>query len=83
MRWVFDRLFRSPDVPFRVGDRVELGRMSVEIESMTDDLRPKEALFRFSAPLEDASWRWLTWHDGQFVSFVPPAIGETVELRIH
>jgi hypothetical protein len=79
--WVLDGLFRTEKHPFRVGDRVELTGMTVEVTKLTRDGRPAEAAFTFSVPLEDASLRWLQYRDGRFVPFSPPAVGDTVVLK--
>ncbi|MBI4716755.1 MAG: hypothetical protein HY763_03045 [Planctomycetes bacterium] len=76
----YDELFRGREHPLAVSDRVSLSDMSVEIAAQTADGRPAEAVFRFSAPLEDGSFRWLFWQDGTFRDFTPPAVGETVTL---
>jgi hypothetical protein len=81
LHWVFDRLFRGREAPFRVGDRVHLTRLEVEIVELTVDGRPAAARFNFAVPLEHASLRWLQWLNGEFVPFTPPPIGEIVELR--
>jgi hypothetical protein len=80
--WVLDRLFRSEVRPMSLGHRVELTGLSVEVTDLTTDGRPAEAVFRFNVPLEDLSLCWLCFRDGRFVPFVPPAVGETVVLRI-
>lgn len=82
LSWMFDQLFRGPQVPMAEGQLVELTGMTVEITAMTPDNRPAEATFRFTVPLEDASLRWLYWKDGEFVPFAVPAIGAMVELPI-
>jgi hypothetical protein len=79
--WVFDALFRDKKHPFSIGDRVEMTGMTVEILELTDDNRPAKAAFIFAVPLEDPSLRWLQYKDGSFVSFTPPAIGQTVVLK--
>jgi hypothetical protein len=75
-----DPLFRSPDRPLSLGQRIELTGMTVEITALMPDRHPAEAAFRFSVPLEDASLRWLQWRDGRYVPFVPPAIGQHLVL---
>lgn len=79
--WEFDHLFRSKRRPMSIGQQVQLTGMTVEVTALTPDHRPAEALFRFSVPLEDSSLRWLQWKNGEFVPFVPPPVGTTVELR--
>lgn len=79
--WVFDRLFRSRSRPLRLGDRVHLTGMAARIVESTADGRPARVRFEFEVPLEDASLRWLQWREGDFVPFMPPRAGESIELR--
>lgn len=80
LRGLADRLLRGPDRPLRLGERIELAGMTVEITEMRPDGRPAEAAFRFAVPLEDPSLRWLQWRDGRYVPFVPPPVGDRVKL---
>ena len=75
----FDRLFRD-ETPMRVGQRIKLEGVGVEITAVTADGRPAEAAFRFPTPLEDPSLRWLQWDDGVYAPFGLPAVGESVTL---
>jgi len=75
-----DPLLRSPGQPLSVGEKIEQSGMTVEITELRPDRRPAEAVFRFAVPLEDASLRWLQWHDGQYVPFIPPPTGQRVKL---
>ena len=77
---LFERLFRDERNPMRVGQRVDLSGVTVEVTQIADHWRPAEAAFRFAVPLEDDSLRWLAWSDGQFQPFTPPSIGETIEV---
>jgi hypothetical protein len=74
-------MFRDKKHAFRVGDRVELTGMAVEIRKLTGDGRPAEAAFTFAVALEDPSLRWLQYKDGSFVPFIPPAVSQTVVLQ--
>jgi len=76
---MLDELFRDA-TPFRVGDRVELAGVVIEIAAITGDGRPAEAVYRFDVSLDDASLRWLRWSDGVYVPFPVPRVGETAEL---
>jgi hypothetical protein len=80
--WVADRLFRGTQHPLALGEKVELTGMTVEITALTEDGRPAEAAFQFSVPLEDPSLLWLCYRGKTFEPFRPPAIGESVEIRI-
>ncbi len=75
-----DALFRDSYHPLRLGQKVELTGLTVEVTELTADHRPAVAAFHFDVPLEDKSLRWLYWHYGQFVPFTPPPIGQTVTL---
>ena len=54
--------------------------MTVIIEELTADGRPRDVVFRFGRPLEDPAMRWMQWHDGTYAAFAPPQMGETVLL---
>jgi len=75
-----DRLFRSQEYPFAVGDRVELSGVTVEVQELDGAHRPSEVDFHFAVDLDDASLVWIRWRDGSFVEFRPPAVHERVEL---
>ncbi len=75
-----DALMRDKNHPMTVGQKIHLTGMTVEVTELTSDQRPAEAIFRFDVPLEDKSLRWLYWHNGQFVPFTLPAIGQTIVL---
>ncbi len=81
LKWVFDRIFRSRDRALRIGDRVPLTGMVVEVVELTTDSRPAMVRVEFDVSLEHPSLRWLQWIGGEFVPFTPPAVGQTVELR--
>jgi len=74
-----DRLYRDHR-PMTIGQRIKLMGATIEITAVTDDGRPAEAAFAFAADLENPSYRWMQWKDGEYVPFVPPAVGETMAL---
>jgi hypothetical protein len=74
--------YRGQQDHFKVGDRVELSEMMVEILSLTPDGRPLVCDFRFREPLESSRYLWLTWRPGGFVTFEPPKLGETIESSV-
>lgn len=78
--WSFHRLFRNRTHPFAIGDRVELTGMTAEITALSDAGDPTEVAFHFAVPLEDPSLRWLQCKDGEFVTFIPPGVGEMIVL---
>ena len=65
----------------KLGDEVRVARMTAKVLSLTDDDRPARVEFRFDAPLENSSLRWLRFEKGQFVPWQLPAIGEKAVLR--
>lgn len=75
-----DALMRDKNHPMTVGQKIHLTGMTVEVTELTFDQRPAEAIFRFDVPLEDKSLRWLYWHNGRFVPFTLPAIGQAIVL---
>jgi hypothetical protein len=81
LRWFLDQIFRSERRPFALGEQVRLTGMTVTISSLTADGRPAEATFRFDAPLESPSLRWLCFRGGGFEPFTPPPVGQETEIR--
>lgn len=77
-------VFRDPKrFPFRVGDRVLLTGMTVEIMSLTaDGALPERVDFHFDKPLEDASFFWVYWDKHRFAPLKMPAVGEERELPV-
>jgi hypothetical protein len=61
--------------PFRLGERIALPGVEVEIMALTRDARPQRARFHFEHVLEDPSYLWLAWQNTGFVSFRPPPAG--------
>jgi len=76
---MLDTLYRD-NTPMKIGDRVAYGSARVEVTEVTLDGRPAEVSFQFEVDLEDPDFRWIQWHEGVYVPFEPPAIGETVIL---
>ena len=79
--WILDQLYRGTNCPMQAGDEVALRGLTVEVLEVSQAGMPLEARFRFAAPLEDDSLRWLIWRDGDYVDFTPPPIGEHVILH--
>jgi hypothetical protein len=82
LSWILDQLFRGEHQPLALGQKVALTGMTVEITALTEDDRPAEATFQFDRSLEDASLYWLCYRENGFEPFTPPAVGESVEIRI-
>jgi hypothetical protein len=73
----FSRYVRSPNERFSAGQHFELPGFSVVVESLDAQGDPRQVLYKFPVPLEDPSLRWMTWRDGVYVPWTPPAIGQT------
>jgi hypothetical protein len=67
---------RSPQLPFHVGDQLELTEMRVRVVQITRDGRPTTVDFTFREPLESSRYAWLDWRDGKLEPVVPPALRE-------
>jgi len=81
----FNTIFRDPSKGFEVGEKVELDRLGVEITAVDGDGQPVAAEFRFDVSPDDPSFCWVKWQyrldeQEQYVPFVVPAVGESVEV---
>jgi hypothetical protein len=70
----------SRTYPYKGGETIELPAATVTVQTTTPDGRPRDVLFRFKRPLEDTSFDWIYWRDGQFQPFVPPKVGQTIDV---
>jgi hypothetical protein len=75
----FDTLFRASDRPFSVGETVEQCGATVRVSAVKDG-RPSRVEVDFDTSLDAPELALLVWRDSSLQRFVPPAIGETVEL---
>ncbi len=75
-----ERMQRSSGNPMLVGYTVSLSGMTVRVTKVTADLRPKEIIATFDAPLEDPGLVFLKWTAKGYAPFAIPAIGAHVEL---
>ena len=73
----FSRYLRSPSERFSVGQHFELPNLSVVIEALDAQGDPAQVLYEFQVPLENPSLRWMSWQDGVYVPWTPPAIGHS------
>ncbi len=73
----FSRFVRSPNERFAVGQHYELPGFSVVVEALDAHGDPEQVRYEFPVPLEDPSLRLMSWHDGVYVPWTPPAIGQT------
>ena len=66
--------------PFKVGDAVKMGDISVLVEAITEDQAPKTVTFRFPTSVQDAQWHFLAWQEDGVRQLQPPAIGQSVAI---
>jgi hypothetical protein len=81
LRYLADRLMWNPDQPFTVGDHIALPDVDVEVTALTSDGRPAAATFRFAAPLEDPSLRFVYFTPAGLDAFPLPPVGGTVRIE--
>jgi hypothetical protein len=73
----FSRYVRSQNDHFSLGQRFELPGFSVVVEALDAQGDPEQVRYDFPVPLEDPSLRWMSWHDGVYLPWTPPGIGQT------
>jgi hypothetical protein len=71
---------RSPEVPLRVGDRVELSDMTVEVVALTSDGRPAICDFVFREPLDSSKYVWRTWRHDHLEAWQLPGVGQSATV---
>ncbi len=54
--------YRDERNPMKIGEKVVLSNMIVEITEITDLGLPAEAIFTFNKKLEDDSFKWIYWN---------------------
>jgi hypothetical protein len=72
----FDNVYRSAAKPFLESYQVTLSDVRIQLVETTLDGRPKKVRFVFARELEDESLRWVLYHDGRYVPFELPGVGE-------
>jgi hypothetical protein len=75
-------LTRNADNPFDTGDIVRIRGMEIEILANAPQGWPAAVQYRFEVPLEDETLVWLKfdWKAGGYQPFLPPAVGESLQL---
>jgi hypothetical protein len=73
---------RGPGHPLRVGDRITLPRMTVDVLDVDERGLPVEVACEFETKLEDRALRWLYWNWDRehYVTFGVPPVGATIQL---
>ena len=51
-----------------------------EVVAVAEGGSPSRMTFTFDRSLDDPSMRWMTWKDGGYVPFLPPPVGQAVDL---
>jgi hypothetical protein len=72
-----EQMLRSPSRPLRLGDRVELGDLAIEVTA-AEHGQATGIRARFDRSLDDPSLWWGVWKGHGYVPFTPPRIGERV-----
>ncbi len=75
-----DTIFRSKKFDMHPGQKVELDDMIVEVLEVKDGVA-SAARYQFAFPLEDPKLAWFRWHNGIYVPFTLPEIGEEVTIE--
>lgn len=78
-----ERMLRSIDRPFSVGEEVELQGLRITVEALTPDGRPAQVRYHFDRPLEDPHFLWARWDGTQFIPYQPPRVGAPDNLPGH
>jgi hypothetical protein len=77
----FLELYRDRRVAMTPGQSVRLEGLEIVVSEVTPDGRLTRALFTFDTSLDSASFKLFHWSDGKFVPFLPPGVGDSVELE--
>jgi hypothetical protein len=80
LRHEIDRMLRTPARRFTVGERIPLTGVTIEVETVTPDGRPRTVLARFDRALEDPMLVWRRWDRATYVPYTPPAVGSSETL---
>jgi len=77
----FNRYFRSSNLTFNKGDRIELDGFSAKILGVNEMGDPDVIQYQFSKPLEDKRFRWMIYKEGTYHHWIPPGVGESTMIR--
>lgn len=66
--------------PFKVGERIQMGPITVEVLDVMADGAAERVRFVFPTSLDDSKWVYMVWRDKGVTTMRPPAVGETVSL---
>jgi hypothetical protein len=74
-------VLRGPQVPFSVGDSVQLAGMIVTVMQVDNGI-PVHARFQFARPITSDSYQFAHWNSGSVAPCELPAIKQSIELRL-
>lgn len=75
-----ERLYRTPNAPFKPGDVITAGPLKVEILEMGAS-GPRRVAFHFATPLEAPRWHFVAWKEGRLRQIAIPPLGKSLVLR--
>ena len=81
--WFMTQFARARDVtlsPFRVGDRIALAHLTVEVREVDVSGAPTRARFTFDRPLDDPGLAFRAWEKSGVATWTPPAIGGRLQV---
>ena len=73
----FSRFVRSQNEHFAAGQHFEMPGLSVVVETLDARGDPEQVRYEFPVALDDPSLRWMSWQNGVYVPWIPPAVGDT------
>lgn len=66
--------------PFKVGDTVRMGEVTVQVEAVNDKGWPRTVLYVFPDDLQGAHWRLFAWGDKGVQQVQAPGLGQAMAL---
>jgi len=76
----FEQLFRAPSHPLRVGQRIELGEVTAQVEASSADLFTR-ARFEFERALDSSRSCLMVWRNARLENLPFPRLGENVRIE--
>jgi hypothetical protein len=76
----FERIRDVSRAPFRVGERIELAHLTVEVREVDLDGAPTRARFTFDRSLDDPGLTFRCWNGSEIASWAPPPVGSRLQL---
>ncbi len=76
-----EQLVRDVRIPFEPGVTRDHAGLSVTVQEIMPDGRPRVVRFDFPVSLDDPGLRWVVWEDTRLHPWEVPAVGETVRVE--